>query len=84
MAGDAGGAEDEARPGDPSSAVQSPARDVLRVTGAATTSTSAVRGRFQPPVLSARFLLLRRNWVRFTTRRLSVPAILTARWTTTM
>jgi len=55
MAGDAGGAGDEAGPGDPCSVVPSPAS----ASGVATTSTSAARGRFRPPVLSARFLLLR-------------------------
>jgi len=72
MAGDAGGAGDGAGPGDPSSAAPTPAS----ASGAATTSTSAVCGRFRPPV---RFRLFRLSCVRFTTRRLSVPAIPTAR-----
>jgi len=74
-AGDAGGAGYGAGPGDPSSAAPTPAS----ASGATTTSTSAVRGRFQPPVLSAHFRLFHLSWVRFTTRRLSVPVIPTAR-----
>jgi len=81
MAGDADGAGDGAGPaGDPSSAALTPAS----ASGAATTSTSAVRGHFRPPVLSARFRLFRLSWVRFTTCRLSVPAIPTARRAATM
>jgi len=80
MVGDAGRAGDGVGPGYPSSAAPTPAS----ASGAATTSTSAVRGRFRPPVLSARFCLFHLNWVRFTTRCLSVPAIRTARRTATI
>jgi len=80
MAGDAGGAGDGAGPGDPCSAAPTPAS----ASGATTTSTSAVRGRFRLPVLSARFRLFRLSWVRFTTRCLSVPAILMAHRAATM
>jgi len=62
MAGDAGVAG--AGPGDPSSAAPSPASAL----GVATTSTSAARGHFRPPVAtdrSARFRSLRRRLAEY-------------------
>jgi len=71
MAGDAGVAG--AGPSDPSSAAPSPASAL----GVATTSTSAARGHFRPPVAtdrSARFRSLRRrygDYKKTTQRRLT-------------